>query len=133
MILPSTTDIITEASKLNTRPPYRPIVSCIGTITEHISGFVDLILQPLLQKITSYLKDTTHFLCNCHIATLATGSMLISMDANSLYTNIPHADEVAACRSFVYKTHDIQSDIATDIPILIDIILKYNTFTFKDK
>ena len=56
--LSSISDIITEATKLNIRPPYRPVVSCIGTITEHISGFVDSILQPLIQKIQSYLKDT---------------------------------------------------------------------------
>ena len=54
------------------------------------------------------------------------------MDVNSLYTNIPQADGVAACRAFLHK-HNIQSDIVTDIPILIDFILKHNTFTFNDK
>ena len=96
--------------------------SCIGTITEHVSGFVDFILQPLLQKITRYVKVTTHFLRNpSYIGTLDPGSMLISMNVDSLYTNIYHADGMAACRTFLNK-HDIQSDIATDIPILIDFI-----------
>ena len=54
------------------------------------------------------------------------------MDVNSLYTNIPHADGVAACRA-LFNKHNIQSDIATDIPILLDFILKHNTFTFNDK
>ena len=53
--LSSTSDIVTKSTKLNIRPPYRPIVSCIGTITVHISGFVVSILQPLLQKIPSYM------------------------------------------------------------------------------
>ena len=126
-------DIIAEATKLNIRPPHRPMASCIGTITEHISGFVDSILQPLLQKIPSYLKDATHFIRNLsYIGTLAPGSMLISIDVNSLYTNIPHADGVAACRAFLNK-HNILSDIATDIHISIDFIFKHNTFTFNDK
>ena len=94
---------------------------------------MDSILKPLLQKIPSYLKDTTHFIHNLsYIGTLAPGSMLYSIDVNSLCTNIPHADGVAACRAFFNK-HNIQSDIATDIPILIDFILKHNTFTFNDK
>ena len=115
--LSSISDIIPEANKLSIRPPYRPIVLCIDTITEHISSFVDSILQPLLQNIPSYLKDTIHFLRNLsYIGTLAPGSMLISMDVNSIYANIPHADGVAACRTFLNK-HDIQSDIATDITI----------------
>ena len=131
--LSSIFDIIAEATKLNIRPPCRPIVSCIGTITEHISGFVDSILQPLFQKIPSYLKDTAHFLRNLsYVGTLARGFMLTSLDVNSLYTNIPHADGVAACRTFLNK-HNIQSDIATDIPILIDFILRHNTFTLNDK
>ena len=54
------------------------------------------------------------------------------MDVNSLYTNIPHADGVAACRTFLNK-HNIQYDIATDIPILIDFIIKHDTLTFNDK
>ena len=76
------------------------------------------------------MKDTAHFLR--HIDALAPGSMLISMDVNSFFTHIPHADAVAACRNFLNK-HNIQSDIATDIPILIDFILRHNTFTFNDK
>ena len=57
------------------------------TITEHISGFVDSIWQPLLRKISSYLKDTTHFHRNLnrHIDTLAPGSMLIDGCKFSLY------------------------------------------------
>ena len=64
--------------------------------------------------------------------TLAPGSMFHSMDVSSLNTNIPHADRVAACRNVLWK-HNIQSVIATDIPILIDFILRHNTFTFVDK
>ena len=90
-------------------------------------------MQQLLQKIPSYLKDRTQILRNhSYIGTLAPGSILISIDVNSLYINIPHADGEAACRAFLNK-HDIQSDIATDIHILIDVILKHNTFTFNDK
>ena len=129
----STSDIMTEATKLNIMPPYRPIVSYIGTITEHISGFAESILLPLPKKIPSSLKQTTHLLRNLsYIGTLAPGAMMSSMDENTLYTNIPHVDGVAACRTVVNK-HNIQSDIATDIPILIDFIHRYNTFTFSDR
>ena len=131
MNISSTSDIIAEANKLNIRPPYRQIVSYICTITEHISGFVDSILQLLLQDIPNYLKDTTHILHSLsHIGTPTPGSMLISMDVNSLYSNIPRADAVAACRT-LFNKHIIQSDVATDIPILIDFILRHITFNGK--
>ena len=95
--LSSISDIIAVATILSIRRPHRPIVSCICTISEHISGFIDSILLPLLQKITSYLRDTIHFIRNLsYIGTLAPRSMFISMDVVTLYTNIPHADGVVA-------------------------------------
>ena len=54
------------------------------------------------------------------------------MVVNSIYTNIPHADGVAGWRTCINK-HNIQSDIATDIPVLIVFILKHNMFAFNDK
>ena len=71
------------------------------------------------------MKYTTQCLRNPsgHIDSLALESMLHSMDVNSHYTNIPHADVVDACQSHLTKPN-IQSDIETNIPILIDFILK---------
>ena len=42
--------------------PGRPIVSSISHPMERISQFVDHHLQPLVTKLLSYIKDTTHFL-----------------------------------------------------------------------
>ena len=42
--------------------PGRPMVSANGHSTEKISEFVDLHLQPHVQNLPSYLKDTTEFL-----------------------------------------------------------------------
>ena len=131
--LSSTSDIITEATKLNIRLRYGQIVSSIGTIAEHIFGVIDSIFQPLLINIPSYLKDTTHFLRNLsHVGALATRSMLILMDLHFLYTNIPHVDGVTACQTFLNK-HNIQCDIVTDILILIDFMLKCDAFSFNNK
>ena len=41
----------------NAIPLGRPIVSGSGGSTEHISSFVDSILQPIAQKQESYIKD----------------------------------------------------------------------------
>ena len=41
----------------NAIPLGRPIVSGSGGPTEHISSFVDSILQPIAQKQESYIKD----------------------------------------------------------------------------
>uniref|UniRef100_A0A673KNY9 Uncharacterized protein n=1 Tax=Sinocyclocheilus rhinocerous TaxID=307959 RepID=A0A673KNY9_9TELE len=43
-------------------PPMRPIVSGNGSLTETLSKFLDSLIQPIVKKLPSYLKDTTDFL-----------------------------------------------------------------------
>ena len=132
--LTNTEQITQVANSLDIRPPYRPIVSCKGTLTEHISGHVDSILQNFLDKIPSFLKDTTDFLCKLNDIThlVTPDSLLVTMDVNSLYTNIPHSDGVEACRSFL-TMNTIDQALISDIPTLVDFILKHNLFVFDDE
>ena len=50
-------DIITLVKELKIFTPDSPIVSCIGTLIENTSSFIDSILQRLMQFIPSYIKD----------------------------------------------------------------------------
>ena len=129
----NTAQLIDKANSLNIRPPYRPIVSSKRTLTEHISGYVDSILQPLLHKIPSLITDTNDFLRKLndinHLITPE--STMITMDVNSLYTNIPHTDGINACRSFLNR-HTTDPALINDIPILIDFIPTHNLFKFNN-
>ena len=40
----------------------RPVISNCGFYTENISSFLDHHLQPIAQKVNSFIKDTNHFL-----------------------------------------------------------------------
>ena len=42
--------------------PGKPVISNCGYFTENISSFLDYHLQPLAQKVKSYIKDTNHLL-----------------------------------------------------------------------
>ena len=42
--------------------PGRPVISNCGFYTKNISSFLDFHLQPLGQKVKSFIKDTNHFL-----------------------------------------------------------------------
>ena len=59
-------------------------------------------------------------------------SLLVTMDVNSLYINIPHSDIVEACRSFLTMNTTDQT-LINDIPSLVDFILKHNLFVFDDE
>ena len=78
--------------------PGRPIVSSCGAPTENISLFVNYYLSPLV-RIPSCIKDTNDFLLKLQdIRNLPTGSLLVTLDVTSLYTNIPHEEGLDACR-----------------------------------
>ena len=42
--------------------PGRPVISNCGFYTENISSFLDHHLQPIAQKVNSFIKDANHFL-----------------------------------------------------------------------
>ena len=129
----NTAQPIDKANSLNIRPPYRPVVSSKRTLTEHISGYVDFILQPLLHNIHSLITDTNDFFRNLNDINhfITPESTMITMDVNTLYTNIPHTDGINACRSF-YNRHTTDPALMNDIPILIDFILTHNLFKFSN-
>ena len=85
-------------------------------------------------KIPSFLKDTTDFLCKLNDIThlVTPDSLLTTIDVNSLYTNIPHSDGVEACRSFL-TMNTIDQALINDIPTLVDFILKHYLFVLDDK
>ena len=56
---------------------------------------------------------------------------MITMDVNSLYTNILHTDSINACRSF-HNRHTTDPALVNDIPILIDFILTHYLLKFNN-
>ena len=68
----------------------RPIVSSCNSITENISEFVHIWLQPLMRDLPSFIKDTTEFIQLIENTPLPDKCILASTDVSSLYTNIPH-------------------------------------------
>ena len=69
--------------------PGRPVISNCGFYTENISSFLDYHLQPLTQKVKSYIKDTSHSLNEIKkLGSLPDGAILCTMDVVGLYLNI---------------------------------------------
>ena len=116
-------------------PPGRPIVSASGTITEAASAFADHHLKPLVPQLPSFIQDTTHFLQKLEVikkSTLPPGTLLITLDVSSLYTNIPHEEGLRASEHFLNKRKN--TTIPTDFLIkLMEFVLTHNNFEFNGK
>ena len=81
-----------------TPPPSRAIISGKGCLTERISHFVGHFMRELAPLGASYIKDTTYFLQTLEDMGPVPGTLLVTMDVTSLYTNIPNGEGIKAVR-----------------------------------
>ena len=110
--------------------PGRPIVSANGHPTEKISEFVDYHLRSHVEALSSHIKDTTDYLRKMEsLNPLPPDTILVSMDVTSLYTNIPHADGIAACKE-VWEQRSNQNPPTECLVQMLTLVLKHNNFTF---
>lgn len=111
--------------------PGRPIVSACNSCTDHISKYIDSVLQPFMQSLPSYIKDTSDFLAKLKQHKLNHGkTYLVTLDVSSLYTNIPHEEGIDACKHFM-ENNNYNGNLSIDnICKLIRVVLENNFFQF---
>lgn len=111
-------------------PPGRPIVAAIGSLTENISAFVDHFLQPLVTSLPSYIKDTVECIKMFQSITMPVEEMfLVTMDIESLYTNVPFRGGLQASEHFLNQRPSCTPPTQCIVD-LIEIVLKFNYFMF---
>ena len=111
----------------------RKPVSVNGHPTERISEFISNHLNPLVQLLPSYVKNTTHLLNVLKdIDVLTTNAVLVTLDDSSLYTNILNNEGIDVCRIALSQRTD-RSVPAESICDLIRMILVMNNFVFNDE
>ena len=121
--------ILPKIHKNKQNPPGRPIVSANSHTTEHISQFVDSHLNPVVPKLSSYVKDTKKL---DDLKELPPGSLLVTLDVSSLYTNVPHNEGIEVCRKALNSSgHLSRSHLKNEsICDLMRMILTMNNFKF---
>ena len=97
--------------------PGRPVISNCGFYTENISSFLDHHLQPIAQKVKSFMKATNHFLQS--LGQLPEGA-------------IPHEEGLASLRKFLDARSEKKVTTETLLE-LAEIVLKNNIFQFNEK
>jgi hypothetical protein len=72
--------------------PLRLITSCCDTAIERLSAFTEFFLQPLAQKLPSFIKDTTDLLNKIEELNergpLPINTLLVSWDVVAMFPNI---------------------------------------------
>ena len=79
--------------------PNRPVVSSVNCHTVNISKYVDHYVQPIVKEIPPYVKDTQDFPKKLEkVKDIPQESLLVTLDVNSLHTNIPNNEGIKAVK-----------------------------------
>ena len=109
------------------------VIANCGYYTENISSILDYYMQPLVQKVKSYIKDTNYFLSKLKsLGKLPQGAILCTIDVVGLSPNIPHSEGLTSFRRFLEMRDNKQVSSDTLIE-LAEIVLKNNIFEFDEK
>jgi hypothetical protein len=110
-------------------PPGRPIVSDCSSESYKISEYIDHHLAPLAINHPSYVKDTEDFISKLSDLKIPKDSMLITLDVDSLYTNINNKDGIQSVADMLSKNPDGHRPDKLLLELL-ELSLLNNDFTF---
>lgn len=111
-------------------PPGRPIVSDVNSESYAISRFIDFHLAPYATSHRSYVKNTYDFLDKLSRVQTNPEALLISLDVDSLYTNIDNDLGIAAVtKAFATQPKPIHKYIIQ----LLRLSLEGNDFIFNNR
>ena len=117
--------------------PLRPIVSACDSPTNQLSNCVTHFIQPLVEILPSYIRDSKHFLQLLEsLPPLPENAILVTADVTSLYTNIPHEEGIESVLHYM-KLHANTLPPGAPSPhtigVLLETILKNNNLSFMDR
>ena len=111
-------------------PPLRPIVSGFNCISASLSEYVDSFLKYQAKTCKSYIRDTSDFLLKLKsLSAIPSTSILVTMDVNSLHTNMDHEEGADACCKKL-ETRKNKTAPSNTLKSCILLILKSNNFRF---
>lgn len=131
--------LLPKIHKNKTPCPGRPVVSGNGCPTEKISAFIDRHLGPLVPRIRSFIKDTSHVLQIVDsLSDIKEETILASLDVSSLYTNIPNYEGQLAVKSFLTRHRTFGETRGghvsnNTIVKLLALVLEKNNFAFNGR
>ena len=106
--------------------PLRPIVSQINSPTYDLARYVASVLQPLVGKTPSYVKDSRHFLNTIRSIQLEQNEIMVSFDVQSLFTNVPINECLTVIREKLRK-----NSLSEEYIILLEHCLEGNYFLYQ--
>ena len=113
---------------VDTCPPFRPILSAIGTPTYKVAKFLVHVLNSLT---VSEFTITDSFAFAKDIVDLDSSLFMASHDVDSLFTNIPLDETINICTESIFNESDTVEDLnKSEFKELLSLSTKESYFIF---
>ena len=117
--------------------PLLPIVSACDSPIKQLSNYVTHFIQPLVEILSSYIRDSKHFLQLLEsLPPLPENAILLTADVTSFYTYIAHEESIESVLHYM-KLHANALPPGAPSPhtigVLLTTILKNNNISFMDR
>lgn len=89
-----------KVHKNPTRPPGRPIIAGVNSLTSNLSQYIDHHLQKYVVCLDSYLKDTSSVINEVINIQWQPGYRWVTLDVTALHSNIPHNRGISVVRKY---------------------------------
>ena len=128
-------------NKVHSDPPTkaRPIISANNCPVEKISNFVDFFLQPFVLEQNTYIKDTSDFIRKIEQIHVPKNALIITLDYESMYTNIVHEEAVESVRKTLTReerhgtVNGMKRPSVESFCKLMELAVKCNNFKFNGR
>lgn len=104
--------------------------------TENLSALMDFYLQPLVEKTTSYTRDSVHPVNILEKTSFPPNTLLVTIDVQALYPSIPQAEGIDAAVDALYNHNPEVEEVPFPPSVakeILAIILKRNIFEFNGR
>jgi len=89
-------------------PPLRPIISMSGTVTHDVAQYINGLIRPYLNS-DKIVKSSTEVLAQIRELNISQDDHLVSLDVESLFTNVPVNDTIEYIMEAVYNHPNLAS------------------------
>lgn len=101
---------VPKIHKSQSNPPGRPIISGIDSLFSRLGAYLDGFLQPLVKEGRSYLWDSRQLLDELRTLKNEETDILVTIDVNSLYTNIVQSDGINSVDWALHNQTDMREE-----------------------
>lgn len=122
---------VPKIHKSQTNPPGRPIISGINGLFSRLGAYLDGYLQPLVIRGKSYLRDSKQLITELKNLNVKEEDILVTIDINSLYTNIVQTDGINGAEWALYQQTDLKEEQIKYLLEGLKLAMSHNYFWHK--